>query len=141
MEVRYIQGIRIRSFAIILQRHTHGHGKLTKLCLCIGRGAEDHYKGNDERPIHSDKNIEKNKTHQVRNCQHHIFLTQSPGRDKNPHTRVGPDPKKELLGGRSDTGYKKENREFGISLGLSMVRPAGVQQLIKFFGRFSQHTR
>ena len=39
-----------------------------------------------------------------------------------------------------EVSYKKENRELGTSLELHRVRPTGTQQLIKFFGRFRQHT-
>ena len=75
------------------------------------------------------------------NRKHHVFLTQSTGHDQNPHKRVGLDPTVELVVGRSDTGYQKDNRTFGPSLELNMVRRSGIQKLINFFGRFRQHTR
>ena len=43
--------------------------------------------------------------------------------------------------GRSDTGYQKDNIDFGTSIELSMVDLEGIRHLIKFFGRFWQHMR
>ena len=78
--------------------------------MCQGRGAQDYYKENDGCPKRLSEYIEKWKKYQVQIRQRHVFLTQSPGRDKNLHTQVVSDPTLELMGGRSDMGYQKENR-------------------------------
>ena len=54
------------------------------------------------------------KTYQLRNRQRHVFLTQSPGNDKNPHKRVGSEPTAELVSGRSEL-QKGEQRTRYIS--------------------------